>query len=199
MSQPNEISQTKKRLRTQLSKLRREQQDKDKLSAKLFERLTDLSEFSDTATTLYYVDVRNEVRTKPFLEEQLNSSLKVVVPYCDEGSLSLVELRDFTELAEGAYGILEPIEQLKYDQNRAVHPSSIDIALIPGLGFDTAGGRLGHGKGYYDRLLPMLREDCLRIGIAFDCQLVESIPLDAHDQQMDIILTPSQIIDCRTS
>lgn len=199
MSQPLDIIQIKRNLRNKLRKLRREQQYKDKLSAKLFYRLTDLSEFSGTATTLYYIDVRDEVRTKPYLEQQLNSSKKVVVPYCDEGSLSLVELRDFTELTAGDYGILEPNEQLKRDKHRAVQPTEIDIALIPGLGFDAAGGRIGHGKGYYDRLIPFLRADCLRIGIAFDCQLVDRIPLYAHDQQMDLILTPSQIIDSRTS
>ena len=58
------------------------------------------------------------------------------------------------------------------------------------MAFDERGARLGYGGGYYDRLLPRLRRECLRIGFAFDEQLFAEIPAEAHDALMDVVVTP---------
>lgn len=94
------------------------------------------------------------------------------------------------DLVSGAFGVLEPSDDCPPAQwNR------LDLALIPGVAFDTFGRRLGKGKGYYDRALA--NYSGIKIGVAFDEQIVEPglIPIEAHDILMDWILTPSMIIE----
>jgi 5-formyltetrahydrofolate cyclo-ligase len=66
----------------------------------------------------------------------------------------------------------------------------LDFALVPGLGFTTDGRRLGRGKGYYDRVLAQVRG--FKCGVAFDQQIVDEIPAEPHDAQLDCILTPTR-------
>jgi 5-formyltetrahydrofolate cyclo-ligase len=70
------------------------------------------------------------------------------------------------------------------------------LIIVPGLGFDTNGCRIGHGKGYYDNLLKNSR-NALHIGLAFEAQIVKKIPVDAHDLPVHMIVTEKRVIDCR--
>ena len=75
-----------------------------------------------------------------------------------------------------------------------VYADEIDVLLIPGVAFDENRNRLGQGGGYYDRYLEFVGEDCLVIGIAFDEQIVDSVPVNEQDRKVDYIVTPSRII-----
>ena len=87
------------------------------------------------------------------------------------------------DLAEGAFGIREPVPEAR--NGGAPEP---DLVLAPGLAFDARGGRLGKGKGFYDRYLAGAR--ALKAGLAYDVQITEkNLPLDAHDQSMDAVIT----------
>lgn len=196
MPQGDFIEQSKRDLRKQLRKRRSDQSEKETVSRQLFERLQNAVEYRIADTILFYVDVRDEVRTQTAIYTALVNSRRVVVPFCDDGRLQLVELQSLDELTAGAYDILEPNDSLKKNADRRVTPSQVDLALIPGLGFDRHGGRIGHGKGYYDRLIPELTENCCRIGIAFDCQIVENVPTSVHDQFMNLVVTESEVINC---
>lgn len=68
-------------------------------------------------------------------------------------------------------------------------PATIDVAIVPGLGFTAAGHRLGQGGGWYDRFLPQLRADCVTVGIAFEVQIVPTVPLEPHDVSVDCVVT----------
>ena len=83
------------------------------------------------------------------------------------------------------WGIAEP------DVGRAVSvpPEKIDVVLVPGVAFSRAGQRLGRGKGFYDRLLPRLRPDVWRVGVAFGIQMVDSLPTERHDQSLTHLVT----------
>lgn len=70
-----------------------------------------------------------------------------------------------------------------------VDPREIDVAIVPGLAFDAGGGRLGRGGGWYDRFLPRLRADAVKIGVAFEVQIVEGVPVEGHDVRMDWVVT----------
>lgn len=88
-------------------------------------------------------------------------------------------------------GIVEPFEKSWRDA------TAYDLILIPGLLFDRRGTRLGHGKGYYDRILAARTPSCKLVALAFDWQISEeTLPQDTHDVPMDVILTPSQIVTC---
>lgn len=84
-----------------------------------------------------------------------------------------------------------------YDQPVAgaagVDPTEIDVALVPALTFSLDGARLGHGKGYYDRLLATVRPDCLRVGVMFDQLVVDSLPTEPHDISMTHLATESGV------
>jgi 5-formyltetrahydrofolate cyclo-ligase len=87
------------------------------------------------------------------------------------------------DLLQGAYGILEPTIRLPL-----VPTDEIDLFLCPGLGFDTRGGRIGHGKGYYDKALAEARGDAIRLGICFGYQLVDEVVMENHDIRMDGVI-----------
>lgn len=79
------------------------------------------------------------------------------------------------------------------DSGPEVAPAMVDVALIPGLAFDPLGRRLGRGGGHYDRLLPLLRPDCLRIGVCFELQRVAAVPEEPWDQRVDAVVTEAGI------
>lgn len=88
----------------------------------------------------------------------------------------------------GLYGIPEPAPDCALDA------ATIDAVLVPGLAFSRDGGRLGHGAGYYDRFLPRLREDTLRIGVCYGWQVIEDLPLEPHDVPMTHVVTDNETV-----
>jgi 5-formyltetrahydrofolate cyclo-ligase len=67
------------------------------------------------------------------------------------------------------------------------------VYVVPGVAFDRCGNRLGHGAGYYDRLLALASPSATLIGLAFDCQMVDSIPVEPHDVRMHYLITESGV------
>jgi len=188
----------KPELRRQLRILRAGQTHPDDASLQIQSQLTAMSVWKNSRTTLFYINVRDEVQTEAILKaslQQLTLSKSCVVPFCEGKTLALVRIRSWEELSPGAFGILEPQLEIRHERERRIDPKGIDLALIPGLGFDLQGGRLGYGRGFYDRLIPNLRPEVLRIALAFECQLVPSIPMDPHDQRMDVIVTERRVCE----
>jgi 5-formyltetrahydrofolate cyclo-ligase len=91
----------------------------------------------------------------------------------------------------GPYGLREPDPSTWERRN----PDTIEIALIPGLAFDASGGRLGRGKGYYDRLLGDSGFHGMKVGICMEWQLVKLVPCASHDIRMDLVVTGGKIHD----
>lgn len=89
-----------------------------------------------------------------------------------------------TELVFGAFGILEPSPGLA-----EIPVAEIDVFFCPGLAFDPAGGRLGRGKGFYDRMLARARPNALKTGVCFPCQIVADTYAEAHDIHMDEVIS----------
>src|SRR5262245_36955015 len=145
-------------------------------------------------TVKWYVDAASEVRTRHTLPEALTHGKRVVVPWCvvETNQLELFPLEDMSELVEGAYKILEPKTELRELPAKKIRPDELDIVMVPGTAFDPRGGRMGQGKGYYDRLLANARPDAPLVGLAFDCQVFDEIPVSAHDVFMDLVLTESR-------
>ena len=191
-----EIRQAKQELRERVRAERRAQADKDRLSERICRRLAGLPEYEQAATVLFFVGVRNEVRTQPFLIEACRSGKRVVVPYCVNGLLQLFHLREVEELAPGTFGVLEPRAELRNLPEREVDVAEVDLIVVPGLAFDLGGGRIGYGKGYYDRLLHQSRCDTRFVALAFQCQVIGEIPMTDHDVFMHRIVTEEAVYDC---
>ena len=181
-------------IRSQAHENRKQLENKDELSELIISRFMELPEFLRAETVMFYVDVRTEVRTRHALPAALATGKRVVVPWCNElGMLELFHLTDMSELAVGMYKILEPREDLRLLTEKRIPVDELDVIMVPGVGFDRRGGRTGHGKGYYDKLLEHARLDAPLIGIAFECQLFPEIPMQSHDIFMDRVITEAAV------
>ncbi|MDA1162979.1 MAG: 5-formyltetrahydrofolate cyclo-ligase [Planctomycetota bacterium] len=191
-----DLAELKTQIRAQAHENRRNQEGKDELSKGIVARFMTLPEFEVAQTVLFYVDVRAEVRTRHAFSQALATGKQIVVPWCNaEGELELFHMESVDELSEGMYRILEPQPELRHLPEKVVEPAAIDLIMVPGVAFDKRGGRTGHGKGYYDKLLEHARPDCPLIALAFDCQMFPEIPMQSHDIFMDKVITESAVYD----
>jgi len=186
----------KAEIRSEAFRRRKAQADKEGVSARILDRVRALPEYAAARIVLYYVDARSEVRTQAALPAALAEGKTVLVPWCnDEGRLELFRLTDMSELEVGMYDILEPAPRLRRRPDRVALAKDVDFALIPGVAFDDHGGRVGHGKGYYDKLLEGVRPDCPLVAPVFECQLFDQVPTDAHDIYMDFVVTEDRVLE----
>ncbi|HEV8060537.1 MAG TPA: 5-formyltetrahydrofolate cyclo-ligase [Gemmataceae bacterium] len=191
------FQERKKQLREQAHANRNAQPDKEDLSRLILERFVALPEYRAANVVMYYVDVRSEVRTRHFLPEALKHDKKIVVPYCVDGELELFHLTSMDELAIGMYKILEAKVELRSLPEKRFSPQQLDLVMVPGVAFDRSGARMGHGFGYYDKLLQHARPEAPLIALAFECQLFSEIPTQEHDIFMDKIITEKAVYEGR--
>ncbi|MHB8174861.1 MAG: 5-formyltetrahydrofolate cyclo-ligase, partial [Nitrospirota bacterium] len=156
--------------------------------------LSGLPEYKSAGTVLFYVNFRSEVATRRMIEEALDRGKKVLVPKVDHHrrDLRLFELKDpSADLEAGYMNIYEPVE----DRTREALPEEPDLVVMPGVGFDGDGNRLGYGGGYYDRLIVKLRPGVKLVALAFEEQMVDEVPTLPHDRKVDMIITETRIIE----
>jgi 5-formyltetrahydrofolate cyclo-ligase len=172
-------------------RIKQTKEENRKKSKKIKEKLLGLKEYKEAETVLFYVSYDGEVFTHEMIKEALNEK-KVVVPISNKDTLSLTlsELISFNDLEVSSYGILEP----KKEKIKEISIDEIDLIIVPGVAFDKFGNRLGHGKGYYDRLLK--KANTTIIALAFEFQIIEKISTDEHDKPVDMIITEDRIIEC---
>lgn len=188
-----DFKERKARIREQAHANRNAQPEKDELSRHICKTFMALPEYAAAGTVMFYVDVRSEVRTRHSLPQALESGKRIVVPYCAAGELELFLLTNMDELAVGMYKILEPKTELRSLPDKKIAATDLDLIMVPGVAFDKTGGRMGHGFGYYDKLLEHARPDTPLVALAFECQLFPEIPTQAHDIYMDKIVTEKAI------
>jgi len=164
-------------------------------SYRIKERLFRLPEFINARTILFYVSTKDEVKTESMIKSALEYGKRVVVPISDlkERILHLSEIKDFdNELELGTFNILEPKERFL----RPVLPEEIDLVIVPGVAFDRKGNRIGYGMGFYDRFLRKIKRKILRIGLAYEFQIVDNILSRDKDVTIDKIVTEKRVINC---
>lgn len=115
----------------------------------------------------------------------------VSLPRVDAAGVTLRVVAADTPLVLSAYGVREPA-----DDRPILPPDQPELIVVPGLGFDRRGGRLGHGGGHYDRLLARLPAGCRRIGFAYDQQVLDLVPTEPHDLALHALVTPAGWVDC---
>lgn len=162
-------------------------------SREIIARMIAMQQYQQSSTVLWYVSTGDEVETLFALEPAIASGRRIAVPFCVGESLRCFHLQSIDQLVAGKYGILEPRLDLRVDPQRIITAQQLDLVITPGLAFDRRGGRIGHGKGYYDRLLAQCRVDSLFVGLAYDCQILDQVPMADHDKLMDAIVTPTTI------
>ena len=153
-------------------------------------RVQGLEEWRRAETVHIFIGaLPGEVETWRLAAACLAAGKTLLCPRVVGDQLELRRVRALDELDRGAFGLWEP------DPQRAprVAAERVDLFLLPGLAFDRRGGRLGMGRGFYDRLLRELNAP--RIGLAYELQLLEATPVDAHDARMHKVVTELQVID----
>ena len=183
----------KQEIRKAAHENRRNQADKDSVSEAIVQRFMSLPEYASAGTVMFYIDVRDEARTRHALPAALASGKRIVIPYCVDGELELFHLESMEELEVGMYKILEPKAELREVAAKRLQPQDLDLIMVPGVAFDRNGGRTGHGKGYYDKLLEHARTDTPLVALAFECQMFPEIPCESHDIYMDKVVTESSV------
>lgn len=157
------------------------------LSEKILKRLEETDLFRQASSIALYHAIRGEVQTAAFIEKWYLKK-QLLLPVIEGDDLHLVPYRGKESLKSGVFGILEPTAAEEVLQTEY----SPDLIIVPGVAFDRSLNRTGRGKGYYDRLLSTL--EAPKIGICFNFQLQESIPVESFDKKMDLIITESEII-----
>lgn len=163
-----------------------------KKSLAITKQILALDKFNTSHVVMCYMNFKNEVMTEKLIATSIKEGKRVLIPKVEAFSkglrvMSAVEIHNpLEDLEIGTYGILEPKEHCK-----AISPEEIDLVVVPGAAFDHHKNRIGYGGGYYDRFLQRIREDCLKIGIAFDNQIYNELPVEEHDVTLDMILTES--------
>ncbi|PWK09620.1 5-formyltetrahydrofolate cyclo-ligase [Tumebacillus permanentifrigoris] len=184
--------------------------------------LTALPELQAARTVLVYLDFKAEVSSHGLIEWALAQGKTVCAPvtFVEERRMIPVRLRAADDVVSGAYGIREPrlgaslrVEQQDSGSNNAsphtlatvndpadrsvdrdiVALDDIDAVILPGVGFDRAGGRLGYGGGYYDRFLPRLRPAVTKIAVAYELQMLAEVPSEHHDSRVDTVVTEAAV------
>ena len=148
-------------------------------------KLLQIPGFIRARNVLIYVSKSGEVETWDLIRRALRMKKTVWVPRMNpaKNEIEAVRISDFRkDLVPGAYGILEPRKPAK-----KTSAEKMDLMIIPGLGFDPSGKRIGRGLGYFDRFLQKTR-GC-KIGLAFQEQLLQRVPVEAHDIGVDSVIT----------
>ena len=165
-------------------------------SAVIVDRLLRLDEYLDARFVMVYLDCRCEVQTGGLVVRALADGKRVAVPVTDTANRSLTPalITDFPGgLRPGPWGIPEPKTQVM----RLLDPATLDIVIVPGVGFDKSGHRIGYGYGYYDRFLRRTGQKTIHIGLAFELQLRPNVYPGPHDVPVHCILTEERLLRVR--
>lgn len=165
----------------------KQNEEERKKKSQIIKRLLfKLKEFKKAKLILFYLSFKGEVDTLPMIKEALKKGKKIAVPICDKKTKKIIPCQIQSlqgVLKEGCYGILEP------KKFKPIDPEWIDLVIVPGLAFDKDCNRLGRGLGYYDRFLAQIPITASRIGLAFDFQVLKTLPyLESHDMPINRIL-----------
>ncbi|HET6871552.1 MAG TPA: 5-formyltetrahydrofolate cyclo-ligase [Sporolactobacillaceae bacterium] len=178
---------------TIMSRLKRlSVEDRQLRSNAIYEHLVRLSNWATSETIGVTISTPNEIETRPIIEKAWEQAKEVAVPKClpQTKQLDFRKLTHFSQLESVFYGLQEPIQ----DQTVPMAPEYIDLLIVPGLCFDSRGYRIGFGGGYYDRYL--VHFNGVKVALAYEEQLIETVPEESHDIPVDFLITPSGVIPC---
>ncbi|RMX62185.1 hypothetical protein DD238_004310 [Peronospora effusa] len=176
----------------------------------LIEKVCALPEFARARGVSVYLEMPKEAATSKLLEAAFAANKKVFVPKItgrsadDLQMLQTQSMEDIQSFPKDKWQIPDPplLTDNGVPRDDAVRGDELELVLLPGVAFDRRGGRLGHGKGYYDSFLRRLTEHYddighpppTTIGLCLTPQLVDKVPLATHDQMLDLVVTPHEVI-----
>jgi 5-formyltetrahydrofolate cyclo-ligase len=159
-------------------------------SAQACRRLIATREFASARCIMLYLPMPAELDVTAAIASAWAAGKRVAVPKVDWDAWRIVPVRcdSFDNLVVGRYNLREPAGALPAPLDE------IDLVVVPGLGFDRSGRRLGRGGGFYDRLLADSGLRAVLCGVCLDCQLVDHLPSEAHDRPVDMLVTDRELL-----
>lgn len=154
-------------------------------SRAILRKLGSIRPYRDAACVGAYHPVGSEVLTQEIIQNLLSAGRKVCMPKVSVRDMEFRQIRDFSDLEVGAFGIMEPKDACPVQE-------SLDVVLVPTVGVSPDGVRLGYGRGYYDRFLA--GRDAVTVSLTLEKQVVRKIPRSPHDILMDWIVTEERVV-----
>ena len=161
-----------------------------KASRTLWERALGLGVLKKASQIGLYAPLPGEPKPQKAFEWAFAEQRQPFLPKVFNETLVYLALDPLAKLTIGRYGMPEPIG------GKALDPRPGDVLFVPGLAFDLRGYRLGRGKGYFDRFFATLPPFVIKIGVCFEAGLCLSLPVDAWDQPVDVVVTEEQALSC---
>ena len=175
-------------LRKHFLKLLKEQNKEERLrkSRLIAEQFWELPAIQKARSILFYASMPGEVDTLLMIEKAIFKGKRVSLPIVEHHQRELIPtlISSMEDVHKGTYGNAEP----HFDPDKALALKDIDAVIVPGLAFDRQNNRLGRGAGYYDRFLSTLPKNVTTVGLAFDFQLTDCLPSEAHDMRLQQII-----------
>lgn len=150
--------------------------------------------FHDAEAVLIYLAFRSETSTDTIIETALQAGKLVAAPQTRRAGqiMRTFRLTNLQDVTVGEWGMREP----RVVAEEPIAPEAFDLIVVPGLAFTLRGDRLGYGGGYYDRYLPLIRQDALSVGIGYEFQVIDRLPAEPFDRRVDWLVTPAGVIAC---
>ena len=191
----SQLIESKRRLRRRMSRLRNDVPPADRARAgqAAARALMDLELAKCAPRIALYAALAYELPTRPLFDAVVERIGAALLPRTvDPPGLAFFAVERWEDLRPGAFGVLEP-----QNEAGAVRLMPGDLVVVPGVAFDAEGYRLGHGKGYYDRAFAAELGDApTLVGFGYEFQIVDAVPHDHRDRQMDAIVTDRKVRDC---
>ncbi len=146
----------------------------------ILKKLFSIPEFRKSKIILFYASFDGEVDTFEMMKQALKLGKKIALPAIIQKKKKIIPAliqNPEHDLDLGPYGIKQP----RFDKSRRIPLDEIDMVIVPGVAFDKRNYRLGRGEGYYDRFLKNLTHKIPSIGLAFDFQILDFLPIEKHD------------------
>ena len=180
------LDEEKKRIRFDMKHLKEDlsSEEKEEAAASVFAKIEKSQEFTLANAIMIYWSTPDELPTQAFIKKWHDKKI-FILPSIKGHKLNLKRYSSDANMVQRALGIYEP-------GLTEIYSGKIDLIIVPGVAFDRKKKRLGRGKGYYDRFFRKVK--VFKIGVGFDCQLIESVPTNMFDKRLDIIVTPSETV-----
>ncbi|MBI5574619.1 MAG: 5-formyltetrahydrofolate cyclo-ligase [Elusimicrobia bacterium] len=183
----------KERIRKKILGIRKKigKKTADANSIEILKKLFRMKEFCQAKKVMFYSSFGNEVNTEKMIKKSLELKKQVFLPKILRGKIIPVQIENLKDLVRGRFGIPEP-RNMNYELRTM---NSLDVIIVPVVAFDKNCNRIGFGKGYFDRFLKT--QKAIKIGIAYNFQIVKKIPVSKKDVPTDLVITEKNIFKRR--
>ena len=189
------IVREKKRLRSELWERRKQitPEERKRVSEICIAKALERPQVQKAKIVLLYASQDDEIQLYDLMQKLLDMGKIVCLPFITgKMRMEAVRVTSLDALVDGEYGI----KTVRPEDRQVIPVEGLDVIFVPGTGFSPFGARLGHGGGFYDRYLDKA-VNAFRLVLAYDWQIVDEIPVEAHDTLVDEILTEKREISCR--